>query len=310
LAGHAAGATSARHEAQYNVIAGDDLAHAGTDALDDARSFMTEDDRQRHRVDLITDHEIRVAYAARYYPDQHLVGARLFEGERFKLKRSTFAAHDRGLDLLSCRSRRFGHRGPACLSGRTLAGATCPPCRRLIPAGRRPDRLSTNQIDNLRRNQSISCNTHRRPLYHAPLHGKSRETWVMPSDRDRFDKVVAVAISPGAYEGEAIAALHKARELVKKDPSLAHPPAITAPPHDTLYEAKIVDIPSSWLNIALSNLSQEAYELGLKSKIVCDFDHTPTAIDIRCDGPKQACEAFSAHVKWVLNYINSQPPKL
>ena len=131
----------------------------------------------------------------------------------------------------------------------------------------------------------------------------------MPSDRDRFDKVVAVAISPGAYEGEAIAALHKARELVKKDPSLAHPPAATAPPHDTLYEAKITDIPSSWLNIALTNLSQEAYELGLKSKILCDFDRTPTAIDIRCDGPKKACEAFSVHVKWVLDYINSQPPK-
>jgi hypothetical protein len=109
----------------------------------------------------------------------------------------------------------------------------------------------------------------------------------MPSDRDRFDRVVAVAISPGAYEGEAIAALHKARELAKNDPSLAHPPAITAPPHDTLYEAKITDIPPSWLNIALTNLSQEAYELGLKSKIPSDFDYTLTAIDIKCDGPQK-----------------------
>src|ERR1700687_5290957 len=32
--------------------------------------------------------------------------------------------------------------------------------------------------------------------------------------------------------------------------------------------------------------SQEAYELGLRSKILCDFDHTPTAIGIRCGGPK------------------------
>ena len=129
----------------------------------------------------------------------------------------------------------------------------------------------------------------------------------MTSDRDRFDKVVAVAV--GAYEGEAIAALHKARALAKKDPSLAHPAAVTAPPHDTLYEAKIIDVPPAWLNIAMTNLSQEAYELGLKSKILCDFDHTPTAIVIRCDGPKKACEAFSAHVKLVLDCINFQPPK-
>jgi hypothetical protein len=121
--------------------------------------------------------------------------------------------------------------------------------------------------------------------HYIALRFRQVQGWVMPSDRDRFNKVVAVAISPGAYEGEAIAALHKARELVKKDPSLAHPPAVTAPPHDTLYEAKITDIPPSWLNVALTNLSLEAY------------------------GPKKACEVFSAHVKWVLNYINSQPPK-
>ena len=38
------------------------------------------------------------------------------------------------------------------------------------------------------------------------------------SDKDRLDKVLAVAINPGAYEQEAIAALHKARELVKREP--------------------------------------------------------------------------------------------
>jgi hypothetical protein len=41
------------------------------------------------------------------------------------------------------------------------------------------------------------------------------------SDKDRLDEVLAVAVNPGAYEQEAVAALHKARELVKRDPNLA-----------------------------------------------------------------------------------------
>ena len=39
--------------------------------------------------------------------------------------------------------------------------------------------------------------------------------------RDRFDKIVAIAVNPGAYEEEAIAALLKARQLAKENPSLA-----------------------------------------------------------------------------------------
>jgi hypothetical protein len=46
----------------------------------------------------------------------------------------------------------------------------------------------------------------------------------MPGDRDRFNKVLAVAINPGSYEQEAIAALRKAGDFVKTDPSLAHLP--------------------------------------------------------------------------------------
>jgi hypothetical protein len=40
-------------------------------------------------------------------------------------------------------------------------------------------------------------------------------------NKDRLDKVLAVAINPGAYEQEAVAAFHKARELVKRYPKLA-----------------------------------------------------------------------------------------
>src|SRR5450631_3520383 len=53
---------------------------------------------------------------------------------------------------------------------------------------------------------------------------RSARGYVMPDDRGRFQKVLAIAINPGAYEAEAIAALRKARTFVKIDPSLAHPP--------------------------------------------------------------------------------------
>ena len=48
-------------------------------------------------------------------------------------------------------------------------------------------------------------------------------------DRKQIDKMIAVALSPGAYEEEAIVALRKAREVVKKNPALAHPEPPAAP---------------------------------------------------------------------------------
>ena len=134
----------------------------------------------------------------------------------------------------------------------------------------------------------------------------------MPADRERLEKVLAIAINPGAYEEEAISALRKARELVKNDRSLAHPPPAPppkpAPAAEDSLEIKITHIAPFWLNILLSNLSQEAYGLGLKSKLTCDFEEMPIAVNVRCDGPKNACAAFQAHLNWLID--NSQPPKI
>jgi hypothetical protein len=136
----------------------------------------------------------------------------------------------------------------------------------------------------------------------------------MPADRDRLNKVLAVAINPGAYEQEAVTALRKARELVKKDPTLAHPapppPAPAPKPSpvgETSHEVRITNVAPFWLYILLNSLSQEAYGLGLKSKMVIDFTTTPYALDVRCDGNKASCDAFEAHVDWIIGYINSQP---
>src|SRR5262249_35426296 len=138
----------------------------------------------------------------------------------------------------------------------------------------------------------------------------------MASDRERLDKVLAIAVNRGEYEEEAITALRMARELVKKNPNLAHPPPPPTPPPsrapagDWRHQVRITNVAPFWLNILLNSLSQGAYGLGLKSKIVVDFEERPYTIDVRCDGNKAACEAFKAHVDWLLEHINSQPRNL
>jgi hypothetical protein len=134
-------------------------------------------------------------------------------------------------------------------------------------------------------------------------------------DRKHIDKMIAVALSPGAYEEEAIVALRKAREVVKKNPALAHPdpPSATtspaAPKPDNSIQYRVSKISDFWLPILMGNLSEQAYGLGLRSKLSCDFSETLRAVNIRCDGPEAACDAFVAHLNWLLNHINSQPPQ-
>jgi hypothetical protein len=129
----------------------------------------------------------------------------------------------------------------------------------------------------------------------------------MPTERRLFDKVLAVAVNPGAYETEAIAALRKARELVKEDPSLAHPPPLPKP-SEMSFQVTLTNVSPFWLRIVLNNLSEQAYGLGLRSKMVCDFK-TPTAVNVRCDGSRQACKAFQEHLNLVLDHINAQLQK-
>src|SRR5215475_16120308 len=136
-------------------------------------------------------------------------------------------------------------------------------------------------------------------------------------DRKHIEKIIAVALSPGAYEEEAVAALRKAREIVKKNPTLAHPeppspqrPPSTPPPKpEHSIEYRVSRITQFWLGIFLSNLSQKAYGLGLRSKFSCDFTEIPTAVDLRCDGSKEACDLFVEHLHCLINHINSQPRK-
>jgi Protein of unknown function (DUF2786) len=130
--------------------------------------------------------------------------------------------------------------------------------------------------------------------------------------KDRLDKVLAVAINPGAYEQEAVAALHKARELIRREPSLAFDlPSASCPlpgldcADKTSFEVEIRGVSQFWLPILLNALSEQAYVLELKSKIISDFA-MPTTVHVKCDGRETACEAFKKHLESLVEYINSR----
>jgi hypothetical protein len=129
--------------------------------------------------------------------------------------------------------------------------------------------------------------------------------------RDRFDKIIAIAVNPATYEEEAITALRKARELVKENRALAHPepppPAPAEPPEPNYcFQVEIANIPPDWLALVAHSLSKEAYGLGLRSKIEYDFSDTPPALNVRADGSKEACSAFEEHFTSLIDFVNSQ----
>jgi len=103
----------------------------------------------------------------------------------------------------------------------------------------------------------------------------------MADDRRRFEKIVALAINPGAVEGEAIAAFRRARELVVQNPSLAHPlpssvPATLDPPPQATFKVSITDVHPDWILILVGLLSKTGYGLNLKQKIEFDFSRSLT----------------------------------
>ena len=129
--------------------------------------------------------------------------------------------------------------------------------------------------------------------------------------RERFDKIIAIAVNPATYEEEAITALRKARELVKEDRALAHPapppPPVPEPSEPHYYfQVEIANIPPDCLALVAHSLSREAYALGLKSKIEYDFSDTPAALNVRADGPWEACSAFENHFTSLMDFVNAQ----
>ena len=134
----------------------------------------------------------------------------------------------------------------------------------------------------------------------------------MNENRKKLDKIIAVAVNPGAYEEEAITALRKARALVQENPSLAHPEPVAPPPksqpaQDYSYQTQITNISALRLPVIMTGLSAEAYGLGLKSKLELEFVEGATRyiLNVRVDGPKLGCETFDRYVKGLIEFHNN-----
>jgi len=135
----------------------------------------------------------------------------------------------------------------------------------------------------------------------------------MSEHRRRFNKIIAVAVNPGAYEDEAITALRRARALVKEDPELAYPEVQVPhpkppPPDDASYQARISNLSAFLLPIIMTNLSAEAYGLGLRSKIEVELKKGAAlyALNVRCDGSRLACDTFRIHLQRLVEYQNTE----
>jgi hypothetical protein len=97
-------------------------------------------------------------------------------------------------------------------------------------------------------------------------------------------------------------------KAIRQDPGLKEPeirPPKVEPP-EASFKSRITNVQNDWLTILMSNLSQEAYGLGLKSKIVCDYSERLTTVEVRCDGSADACKKFQGHVDWLIQYINKK----
>jgi hypothetical protein len=134
----------------------------------------------------------------------------------------------------------------------------------------------------------------------------------MANDRDRLTKVLALAMHPQTVPNEAMAAFRRARDLVKANPSLAHPPSPpppkspATPAPEATFSANITSVHPDWILILVGSLSQRAYKLDLKHKIGFDFTQTLTSVQLVCEGTQDACNSIEKHMHWIIGYINDK----
>ena len=138
----------------------------------------------------------------------------------------------------------------------------------------------------------------------------------MPDERDKLTKVLALAMHPQTIPAEAQAAFNRAREIVKANPALAHPPPPpkpSAPPPDSEPQAKysvtVTNVHPDWILVLTHQLSKRAFGLDLKYQIGFDFSQALTGITLVWIGSEKACQAFEWSVNWYINYVNQELKK-
>ena len=109
----------------------------------------------------------------------------------------------------------------------------------------------------------------------------------MSEKREKFQKIIAVAINPGAYEDEAIAALRRARALVQENPSLAflsQRPSNAAPTKMARFKRKSQIITALVLPVLMTSLCASIWAWSKKQdcgRIHCGQDNVRTQRKVR-----------------------------
>jgi hypothetical protein len=81
------------------MIANSDFLHMATYLFDNARAFMPQYYRQRHRIKLIARDYISMAHAHRYDASAYFIGPRIILHQIFNLKRPILLANNCCLDF-------------------------------------------------------------------------------------------------------------------------------------------------------------------------------------------------------------------
>jgi hypothetical protein len=84
-----------RKPGEEDVVSGDEVGDARANLLDNASSFVPEDDRERGRMDALDDMEIGVADTTRRHANEHLARLRRIELELFDDQRLLELVQDR-----------------------------------------------------------------------------------------------------------------------------------------------------------------------------------------------------------------------
>src|SRR5689334_6833183 len=92
-------ATRATAERQHDVVAWLHFGYGFPDPLHNPGTFVPKHTRQRHGEVLVPAHEIGMTQACSSNPDQDLVVAGIFDGQRLDSERPTLLAYDRTFDL-------------------------------------------------------------------------------------------------------------------------------------------------------------------------------------------------------------------
>jgi hypothetical protein len=134
----------------------------------------------------------------------------------------------------------------------------------------------------------------------------------MNENRKKLDKIIAVAVNPGAYEEEGYNGPAQGSRVGAREPfSCTSRAGRSASKVATCAGLLLPDANHEYFRATPTSDRDwppaEAYGLGLKSKLELEFVEGAAryTLNARVDGPKLGCETFDRYVKWLIEFHNN-----